>query len=459
MLENNQPIEGLELSDVFVAMLRDIPWNGLCAFIQANAKIHKRCTLGGHRLDAKKRGRFEKIIAQEAEKNDFNEAMSTPLFAQWYPVHEELHGKLEEYFHSDEYKKHREDNELSDDTYVLTDEKFNEFFSLSDLQKWRILLVFSPLQFTKEQADKILGTAAGGGGSELLEQVEEVKTELENVRSELARLQNENSDLRTRLNDGGEELQQLRGERKALKNSCAALEAKFETSQNENRKLRAEIEKHEKTVKDTVENADQAVVQKETELSKELKRLQKEAKNWQGKYEKQCGETRSVMEKLQKAEKVLAEERIALDKTRKEVKTTRGFADLILEQMDWAEVGKQMKLTPQMKIRFKSLIRNLRYDDDNTPRIADTLVDFWDKFQKQERHLIEQVAQSDTLEVKDGDIEAFWNGLSETFEDVHIGLEARNIMVQMIREIFYQTLDLKNLKAAKVPASVATAKS
>jgi hypothetical protein len=154
---------------------------------------------------------------------------------------------------------------------------------------------------------------------------------------------------------------------------------------------------------------------------------------------------------------VLAEERIALDKARKEINSSRSFVDLLLKQIDWADVGRQMKLTPQLKARFKSLVQNLRYDDENIPRLDGPMQDFWEKFQAQERLLVERIAKSDTLEVQSGDVESYWNDLTDLFEDVHIGLEARNILLQMLQEVFYQTLDLKNLKAAKIPAKMATA--
>jgi predicted nuclease with TOPRIM domain len=456
MLENNQTIEGLDLGDVFSAMLRETPWAGVSAFIQANAKVHKRSTLGGHRLDPKRRKRSEKIIVQEAEKGGFEDTFCTPLFAEWYPVHEQLHSALEEYFHSDEYKKHREDNELGEDAYVLPDAKFDELFSMSDLQKWRILLAFSPLQFSKDQAEKILGNSAGGN-AELLDVVEKTKSEREKLESELTRLQNENADIRERLAESGNEAQVLRQERKELKAQAEALQNKFDTSQSENRKLREELDAKEAAVNSAKTEAQSTISKNATKLTGDLERLKKDAKSWQTKYEEQCGVTRSANEKLQRAEKVLAEERIALDKARKEINSSRSFVDLLLKQIDWADVGRQMKLTPQLKARFKSLVQNLRYDDENIPRLDGPMQDFWEKFQAQERLLVERIAKSDTLEVQSGDVESYWNDLTDLFEDVHIGLEARNILLQMLQEVFYQTLDLKNLKAAKIPAKMATA--
>lgn len=457
MLENNLPIEGLELADVFAAMLRETPWSGVAAFIQTNSKVHKRCTIGGHRLDPKRRKRFEKIILQEADKEGFSEVFCTPLFAEWYPVHEDLHKTLEDYFHSDEYKKHREENDLAEDVYVLPDDKFEEFFNISDLQKWRILLAFSPLRFTKEQAEKILQNSEGGN-AELLAEVEKSKAELDDIQSELARLKNENNDIRTRLKEASDETQSLRQERKELKSQNAALEQKFDTSQAENKKLRSELESKDGAVAAAKAEAEKTISKQENKLASDLERLQKEAKAWQAKYEDQCAQTRAALEKLQRTEKVLAEERIALDKARKEIASSRSFVDVLLKQIDWAEVGRQMKLTPQMKTRFKSLVQNLRYDKDNIPRLDGTMQDFWAKFQKQERLLVERIAKSDTLEVQGGNVDAYWSDLTDLFEDVHIGLEARNILLQMLREVFYQTLDLKNLKDAKIPASMATAK-
>ena len=61
--------------------------------------------------------------------------------------------------------------------------------------------------------------------------------------------------------------------------------------------------------------------------------------------------------------------------------------------------------------------------------------------------------QSDVLEVQSGDIENYWRSLTDVFEDVHISLEARNILLRVLQEIFYQTLEMDDLEKVKLPTA------
>ncbi len=84
--------------------------------------------------------------------------------------------------------------------------------------------------------------------------------------------------------------------------------------------------------------------------------------------------------------------------------------------------------------------------------IEGTLPDFWNKLIKNEEELIRLISQSNTLEVIDGDLEGFWNIVSELFSDVQINLEARLFMVGLLQELFFQNLDLSDLKDSVIPS-------
>ena len=161
MLGNNEKIQGVSIPDMFSQMLSELPWRTLSQYISGNAQLLKVCTFGGHRIDPQQRPRLTKQVINEAVKTDYSDSTCSALFAAWYPVHAELHAKLEGYFNSDEYKEYRKENKLNDVDYVLSDDKFREFFQVSDLKAWKILLVFAPLKFTKEQADQILNHQEG----------------------------------------------------------------------------------------------------------------------------------------------------------------------------------------------------------------------------------------------------------------------------------------------------------
>lgn len=456
MLANNKPVQDVDLANVFAAMIGELPWKTFKEYIQSSAQLLKRCSVGGHRTDNKKfRKRFEKIVLKEAEKAEYSQEFCSAAFAFWYPVHENLHTALENFFHSEEYEKLREEQDLEEDAYVLPDNKFDELFDVKDVRAWRILLCFSPLQFTEEQAQTILSDSAGN--ETLVDQIKELQQKLKSKDQENVVLQNENQEIRARLKELGEEGQQLRNERKQLKSECTSLGTKFESAQAENRRIREELTKREEHLTEHKQKAVTQINKETNRLSSDLQRLSDELETWKSKYEDQRVENRELSEKISAMEKAVAEARQDVDKSRKELAHSHRFADLILGQLDWPAVGSQMQLTPQLKRKFNSLIKKLSYEEDRTLSLGTTLDNFWKALQKEETDLIEAIAHSDSREVESGDVENFWLGLTDTFEDVQIALEAREILLQMLQDIFYQTINMEDLEKGTAPGA-ATAK-
>lgn len=454
MLENCKPIQGIDVADVFAVLLRDLPWKSFVDYIQSNQQLYKRCTLGGHRIDNKKhRKRFEKIALQEAEKAEFSQEACSPAFAFWYPVHETLHKTIEDYFQSEEYKAYREEHELSEDAYRLPDDVFERFFNVRDIQKWRVLLCFSPLEFTDEQAARILSDSAGN--QQLVEQLEQQKSKLNEQDQKVAILANETQELRTRLQQISDEGQLLRQERKELRAARDTLQNKFEAAQVENKRLRDELTARETHLYEHKEKTRDQIARETGRLSQDMSRLQTELADWQAKYEEQRAENRQQGEHIRNLEHALAGERQALAKAKKEVMHSHHFVDALLARLDWPEVGKRMRLTPQLKRKFNSLVKRLNYEDNRTLTLGAVLTDFWSALQREEKQLIDAISESDTREVESGDVEMYWLNLTDTFEDVYIGLEARGILLKILQEIFYQTIEMGDLQQTKVPAEVA----
>ncbi len=449
MLGNNEPIAGIDLADVFAAMLRELPWNSLRAYLQANAPLLKRCTVGGHRLETKHRKRFEQLLLQEARKCEFAQSFYNAIFAYWYPVHEELHQKLEGYFHSDQYTEYRQANEIDEDAYVLSPDKFAEFFDPKDLPRWRILLCFSPLRMTPEQAEQVLQNA--GGNEVLIKQVDHLKEDLAHALGDKERLANENKEMRTRLEKLAVEVQELRNERKGLKKESETLAARCETAQAESRRWREESATRAQEVQQAQKVVKDAIAREAAKFERDLSRLNDELDTWRKNYEKQRVLARESQEALETAEKTLAGKEQQLQERHQQVNTLQQFADAILARLDWQEIARQLKTTPLMTRKLNSLIKKLNYEEDRSLSLGGTLEQFWTALQEEESRLVHAIAQSDVHEVQQGNVEAYWRGLTDVFEDVHISLEARGVLLHMLQEIFYQTLEMEDLEKVRLP--------
>ncbi|MFA4943506.1 MAG: hypothetical protein WC789_02250 [Lentisphaeria bacterium] len=449
MLPPNETLEGIRPAEIFAGMVAELPWPSLKNYILANSQLSKSCQLGGYRLEPKHRKRFESLLLKEAEKAEHSTTFCNPIFAQWYPVHETLYRKLEDYFHSAEYKGYREANQLAEDAYALPPEKFDAYYSVEDWEKWRILLCFSPLQFTKEQAERL---AKGEGGNELLlKRTKELDAQLAAARADKARLEAELERARGQAASGGDELQELRKARRELAADRDALANKFEASQTENRKLRQTLTEKEEAAQAIVSRATGEFATEKSRLTATLDRTEKEVGEWRSRYEQQCQETRTLKNRLAQAEADLAQERLRLQQRDKAVTELQNFADLVLKRLDWIQAGKSLRLTPELQKQFNSVMKKLHYES-GVPSLDTTLPEFWNGLAAAEQALVAQVAHSNTLEVAHGAAEDFWNSLKEPFDDVVIGLEARLMLLKLLREIFFQTLAATDLEAPRLPA-------
>ncbi|MBT3381098.1 MAG: hypothetical protein HN742_20930 [Lentisphaerae bacterium] len=456
MLDNSETLQGINQEELFCTMLDELPWSSFRAFVQANAQLLKFCTAGGHRLDAKRRKRVQKLVVREAKKAEFSASFCNGVFAAWYPIHADLHTALEEFFHSDEYKEYREKEELEEDVYVLSEEKFDGFFKIDDLQKWRVLLVFSPLKFTDEQAQKILDDSQGN--THLLDRISSFEERMDELQRENDRLTQENERLQKQTTQvSSESVDQKRATRE-LRVEVTTFETRMESVQTENKRLRSEVDSAEETIKKHKVEAKKKAKAEVTRLAKEVKRLEDQLGQWQAKYEEQRVETKGREERIAELETSVKDKEAEIEGLNERAAILECFPDLLLDKFDWPKVGSQMKLTPALKRQFNSLIKKLRYEEDRTLTIDGSITQFWTKLMGAEKTLVDSIAQSNSREVMTGDVPAYWLSLTDMFEDVRIGLEARCVLLKMLHEIFYQVIDMGDLEAPKLPPAMTKAK-
>ena len=453
MLGNSEKIENVDRKAVFNKMLAEVPWDNLKAYILSNAQLTKLCTSGGFRLDVKFRKRAEAFIQRDVEKSDYSEIQCNGVFASWYPVHKDLHEALENYFHSDEYEKYRQENGIAEDEYVLPDEKFNELYSVSEFEAWRMLLCFSPLKFTHEQADKIL----------------EDKKDDAALMDRLTKAEAERDDLSKKSSSLAAELEKLRAKQQADQNEMQEL-------RRQNRQLKADLEQAQKRADTAIaemkranqqaSQAGQAIEQREAEIREELgrvnqrqqgeiERLGKELAAWQARHEEQCGLNRGLAERAAAAERRSLDSMNARLEMEKKLNANGVLVDALLEKIDWPHVGASMKLTPTMKRNFNSLVKRLDYDEDRNLTIEGTLKNFWGRLQARELTLIDAIAKSSVKELEKGTIEDYWQNIADMFPEVQIDLEARITMLNILQDIFYQNYTDEDLQTSVLPSKPA----
>lgn len=450
MLGNNEKIQGVSIPDMFSQMLSELPWRTLSQYISGNAQLLKVCTFGGHRIDPQQRPRLTKQVINEAVKTDYSDSTCSALFAAWYPVHAELHAKLEGYFNSDEYKEYRKENKLNDVDYVLSDDKFKEFFQVSDLKAWKILLVFAPLKFTKEQADQILNHQEGS--EELLERIKELEARLSEADRKASSASGELEKARQQQQSAENELKEARHQIRTQKGDIEALNQKFLSSSAEVKRLSCLLssrsEELEKRAATASENAERVT----TRLQAELSRLKEELNGWQNKFQEQLQANRQIQNDAANTEARAGKSNAERDAAIKKLDESKKFVDLLLSRIDWAKLGSQLKLSPTLRKNFNSMLKRLNYEENLSLTIEGTLPQFWSRLQKKEGELIQRIAASSTLEVEKGDMKGFWEEVKDSFAEVQTSIEARLFMLGFIHELLFAIYVPEQLAAPTIPA-------
>lgn len=450
MLGNNEKIQGVSIPDMFSQMLSELPWRTLSQYISGNAQLLKVCTFGGHRIDPQQRPRLTKQVINEAVKTDYSDSTCSALFAAWYPVHAELHAKLEGYFNSDEYKEYRKENKLNDVDYVLSDDKFREFFQVSDLKAWKILLVFAPLKFTKEQADQILNHQEGS--EELLERIKELEARLSEADRKASSASGELEKARQQQQSAENELKEARHQIRTQKGDLEALSQKFLSSSAEVKRLSGLLssrsEELEKRAATASENAERVT----TRLQAELSRLKEELNGWQNKFQEQLQANRQIQNDAANTEARAGKSNAERDAAIKKLDESKKFVDLLLSRIDWAKLGSQLKLSPTLRKNFNSMLKRLNYEENLSLTIEGTLPQFWSRLQKKEGELIQRIAASSTLEVEKGDMKGFWEEVKDSFAEVQTSIEARLFMLGFIHELLFAIYVPEQLAAPTIPA-------
>ena len=450
MLGNNEKIQGVSIPDMFSQMLSELPWRTLSQYISGNAQLLKVCTFGGHRIDPQQRPRLTKQVINEAVKTDYSDSTCSALFAAWYPVHAELHAKLEGYFNSDEYKEYRKENKLNDVDYVLSDDKFREFFQVSDLKAWKILLVFAPLKFTKEQADQILNHQEGS--EELLERIKELEARLSEADRKASSASGELEKARQQQQSAENELKEARHQIRTQKGDLEALNQKFLSSSAEVKRLSglfsSRSEELEKRAATASENAERVT----TRLQAELSRLKEELNGWQNKFQEQLQANRQIQNDAANTEARAGKSNAERDAAIKKLDESKKFVDLLLSRIDWAKLGSQLKLSPTLRKNFNSMLKRLNYEENLSLTIEGTLPQFWSRLQKKEGELIQRIAASSTLEVEKGDMKGFWEEVKDSFAEVQTSIEARLFMLGFIHELLFAIYVPEQLAAPTIPA-------
>ena len=176
-------------------------------------------------------------------------------------------------------------------------------------------------------------------------------------------------------------------------------------------------------------------------------------RSWQNRFQEQLLQNRQIVANSEQVGKRAAAADAERDEALVKLNESRKFVDLLLSRIEWSKLGAQLKLSPTIRRNFNSLIKRMNYEDDLSLTIEGTLPDFWRRLSEGEAALIDKIAQSSTLEVQGGDMNAFWSQVKEAFDSVQASLEARLFMVGFLHELLFTVYTGEQLATPTIPAA------
>ena len=188
-------------------------------------------------------------------------------------------------------------------------------------------------------------------------------------------------------------------------------------------------------------------------LQASLQTAQEEVRSWQNRFQEQLLQHRPIVATSEQVGKRAAAADAERDGALAKLNESRKFVDLLLSRIEWSKLGAQLKLSPTIRRNFNSLIKRMNYEDDLSLTIEGTLPDFWRRLSEGEMALIDKIAQSSTLEVQGGDMNAFWGQVKESFDSVQSSLEARLFMVGFLHELLFAVYTGEQLAAPTIPTT------
>lgn len=447
MLNNTQTLpESINLSQLFKKMLNELPWTTFANFLRANAGMFKMLSIGGYRMDVKNRRRLEDIVCREGEKKNYDIAsISGLVFTCWYPLQGQLHQQLEEYFHSDAHKEYLKQEELPEETYCLPEEMFDSIYKKEDRIAWQILLSFSPMTLSDRQIEQI--TSLNCSPEEARAQLEACEKELTAAQKQLTQNENEIQRLRAELNEQKAQLTEL-------KKKNEQDQTRINSLQNENQKLRKQAQESHTEVNDVSHDE---ILKSEKLLAaakNELEKSKNEVLEWKKRYEAHCVGTKDKDRQIASFKDDIETLNNQIVHLKKQIEKREKFADNLLSRFDWKEIGAQLKLTANVKQQFNALVKKINYEEHKEIGIEQELPAFWEALGVQEKHLIEQIADSDNLEISCPNAADLWDDLEEQFEDVLICLEAKTVLLKLLQSIFCETINNEALNTPNIYATL-----
>ncbi|MYB55901.1 MAG: hypothetical protein F4X51_05890 [Gemmatimonadetes bacterium] len=144
-------------------LLRSVKWSDFTKIIREFKTLRQEFERGGFNWNKVLWDHGIRSVKMALRRRaDLTRPIEIEFFMVWYQHYcrEDIKEELNDYFQSEEYDNWIGSQDIASGGYVLPDEKFTECSSRWDLKERNFLLLFSPIHFTDEQAEILMGVEA-----------------------------------------------------------------------------------------------------------------------------------------------------------------------------------------------------------------------------------------------------------------------------------------------------------
>ena len=418
-------------------LLRSVKWSDFVRIIREFKTLRQEFERGGFNWNKVLWDHGIRSVKMALRRRaDLAKSIEIGFFMVWYQNYcrKEIKEKLDDYFQSEEYDNWIGSRNIASDEYALPDEKFTEF-SLSWSLKERIfLLLFSPINFTGEQAEILLGVETPLemeiDGSEFVQS--ERSSSVVKFKEDISRLKQQIDEQNKLLKTANKE---IKIQKQEIDRLCGNISLKDQTIQNITGEFREKEAGWEKKYKDGEAKWDSekhAISRKLSVLGQEVTRLEED--------QARLEVVKSDLErKLAKKDKKLNHKVHRLTSELKNSEKPSLWQWLFEDKNRMQDILQQLDLKPQTRDLIINKIRIPDRDFGSVQSSGENLQNFWNRFIEHEKRLsskiqdlIEASRPLDMLQNK-------WPEIKDYFIDLQYSLEARLALVKLLHEILQQT--------------------
>ena len=418
-------------------LLRSVKWSDFAKIIRRSKTLRQEFERGGFNWNKVLWDHgIQSVKMALRRRADLTKQIEIEFFMVWYENYcrHEIKEKLDDYFQSEEYNNWIGAKAIASGEYVLSDEKFTECSSRWDLKERIFLLLFSPINFTGEQAEILMGVE-----TPLEMEIDGSKSVRSERSSSVVKFKEDISQLKQQIDEQNKLLKTANKEIKIQKQEidrlCENISLKDQAIQNITAEFREKEAIWERKYKDGEAKWDSekhAISGELSVLGQKVTRLKKD--------QVRLEVAKSDLErKLAKKEKELNHEVHRLTAELKNSKEPSLWQWLFEDKNRMKDILQQLDLNPLTR---DLIIKKIRIPDRDVRFVQHSegnLQNFWDGFIEYEKRLSGKIQDIIEASKPIDMLQNEWPKIEDWFEDLRYSLEARLALIKLLHEILLQT--------------------